>query len=73
MEDTVVILDKHFEKLNKRPFDPSNKADLATFKEFLETGRWGLNGCPFLLTWPYLTVPDMIKDKVTKHVLKVSA
>jgi hypothetical protein len=71
--ENVMILDKHFEKLNKRPFDPSNKADLAIFKEFLETGRWGLNGCPFLLTWPYLTIPDMIKDKVTKHVLKVEA
>ena len=73
MEETVVILDKHFEKLNKRPFDPANKTDLSIFKEFLETGRWGLNGCPFLLTWPYLTIPDMIKDKVTKHVLKVGA
>jgi hypothetical protein len=70
--ENVMILDKHFEKLNKRPFNPANKSDLAIFKQFLETGRWGLNGCPFLLTWPYLTVPDMIKDKVTKHVLKVS-
>ena len=67
-----MILDKHFEKLNKRAFDPSSKGDLATFKEFLETGRWGVDGCPFLLTWPYLTVPDMIKDKITKHILKVS-
>ena len=68
-----MILDKHFEKLNKRAFDPTNKGDLAIFKEFLQTGRWGVDGCPFLLTWPYLTVPDMIKDKITKHVLKVSA
>ena len=71
MEETVVILDKHFEKLNKRPFNPGSKQDLAIFKEFLVTGRWGTTGCPFLLKWPFLTVPDMIKDKITKHVLNI--
>jgi hypothetical protein len=67
----MVILDKHFEKLNKRPFDPNNSEDLDIFKEFLVTGRWGVTGCPFLLKWPFLTVPDMIKDSITKNVLKI--
>lgn len=55
----------------KRLFDPSNKEDRREFALFLETKRWDSIVCPFELEWPYLTVPDMIKDKLAHHMLKV--
>ena len=56
----------------KTLFDPKNKSHINLLKRFLVENRWG-NPCPFILEEPYLTIPDMIKDKVTKHVLKVGA
>jgi hypothetical protein len=67
-----MILEKHTESLQKKLFDAGNKNDLSVFKSFMETGKWMSKGCPFILEWPYLTVPDMIKDKITRHILKVS-
>lgn len=55
----------------KRHFDVANKADVARFSSFLSTGAWGREGCPFTLEYPYLTVPDMIKDKLVHKFLKV--
>ena len=68
-----MILEKHTESLQKKLFDPVNKNDLSIFKSFMETGKWTSKGCPFILEWPHLTVPDMIKDKITRHVLKVAS
>jgi hypothetical protein len=49
----------------KRYFNPSSK------KDFLQQGTWGYDGCPFTLEYPYLTIPDMIKDKLIHKFLKV--
>jgi homoserine acetyltransferase len=37
----------------------------------LRTGSWGHDGCPYVLEFPYLTIPDMIKDKLIHKFLKV--
>ena len=55
----------------KRIFNPLSKEDKREFAFFLEKKRWSSIVCPFELEWPYLTVPDMIKDKITHHMLKV--
>lgn len=56
----------------KRVFDMNNKKDVEIYKSFLETNSWKVSGsCPFNLEYPYLTVPDMIKDKLIRKFLKV--
>lgn len=55
----------------KRHFDVGNKKDVALFTNFMKTGAWGSDGCPFTLEYPYLTIPDMIKDKLIRKYLKV--
>lgn len=56
----------------KRVFDMNNKKDIEIYKSFLETNSWKVSGsCPFNLEYPYLTVPDMIKDKLIRKFLKV--
>ena len=51
-------------------FDPSNKKHVEVYRLFLVDHRWD-GGCPFELEWPYLSIPDMIKDKVIHHFLKI--
>lgn len=55
----------------KRYFDVSSKADVEVYRQFLINNSWGSNGCPFILEFPALTVPDMIKDRLIKKFLKV--
>ena len=35
----------------------------------MEHGRWPNYVCPFFLEWPYLTIPDMVKDKFARYTL----
>jgi len=53
----------------KRYFDVNSKKDIALYKTFLQTGAW--NSCPFILEYPFLSVPDMIKDKLIHKFLKM--
>jgi hypothetical protein len=55
----------------KRRFDPSKKKDRDEYRHFLQHKSWKSFVCPFVLEWPYLTVPDMIQDKITHHILGV--
>lgn len=55
----------------KRHFDVNDKVDVEIYTNFLKTGAWGHSGCPFTLEYPYLTIPDMIKDKMIRKFLKV--
>ena len=56
----------------KRKFDINNKQDVEIYKHFLVNHDWKLTGtCPFILEFPYLTIPDMIKDKLIRKYLKV--
>lgn len=56
----------------KRNFNVNNKKDVALYKTFIIQGRWGVDGCPFILEYPYLSVPDMIKDKLIHKYLNIS-
>ena len=51
-------------------FDPKNNYHINIFKSFLKENRWGVP-CPFLLEEPYLTIPDMMKDKYIKSQLEI--
>jgi hypothetical protein len=52
----------------RREFDPSSPEDLIVYKKFLDESAWK-NGCPFIVEWPYLTVPDTIQNKILNHHL----
>jgi|LauGreDrversion4_2_1035121.scaffolds.fasta_scaffold01498_23 hypothetical protein len=54
-------------------FNPNKKEHVKHYAEFLETGAWGTDGCPFILEFPYLSVPYMCKDKLVHKMLKVKA
>jgi hypothetical protein len=66
-----MILNKLHQEIqqNRHAFDPNNKDDLDEFRFFIQNGKWR-NICPFFLEWPYLTIPDMVKDKIAQNVLK---
>jgi hypothetical protein len=51
-------------------FNPKNKEHVFLLKQFLQSYKWG-KPCPFLLEEPYVTIPDMIKDKYIKYQLGV--
>jgi len=50
-------------------FDASSKSDMKLVKHYFHTNSWGNFGCPFHLEWPFLTVPDMLKAKITEYTL----
>ena len=56
---------------SKRKFDVNNKKDVELYRTFLMTRRWGGTGCPFVLEFPHLTIPDMIKDKMMHKYMKI--
>ena len=57
---------------DKRKFDVNSDADVEIFKHFLVRHDWKITGgCPFELEYPYVSVPDMIKDKLIHKFLKV--
>lgn len=55
----------------KEIFNVKNPEHIKIYKRFLLTNTWGHQGCRFFLEFPYLTIPDMIKDKLVHHFLKV--
>ena len=49
----------------KRYFNENNRTDIKSAKMFFQTNSWQHEEtCPFILEYPYLTIPDMIKDKM---------
>jgi len=52
-------------------FDADNEKHIKLYKSFLKDHRWGREACPFILEFPYLTIPDMIKDKLIHKLLNV--
>jgi hypothetical protein len=68
MQNKSTVLKKVKER---RVFDINSKKDVQVYVDFLKTGAWGLGGCPFKLQFPYVNVPDMIKDKLVHKFLKV--
>jgi hypothetical protein len=57
--------------LQRRTFDPGNKKDINEFRYFMANHQWPQRQCPFYLEWPYLTIPDMIKDKFARYTLGI--
>jgi len=55
----------------KRLFDPNRKEDLLAYKTFLQSG-WGVDCCPFILDFPYTSIPHMVQDKIIHNVLGVT-
>ena len=56
----------------KRVFDVTNKKDIESAKMFFSTLCWRHEfSCPFYLEEPYLTVPDMMRDKLVRKFLKI--
>ena len=51
-------------------FDVNNKEHLKIVTEYLQTNTWK-EGCPFTIEDPWLSIPDMIKDKITRKYLKI--
>jgi hypothetical protein len=52
-------------------FNVKDKKHIKHYRDFLQNGAWGLTGCPFILEFPYLSVPYMIKDKLVNKFLKI--
>ena len=55
----------------RRQFDVNNSADCSVFAKFLKNGAWGKDGCPFEIEDPWLSIPDMIKDKLARKYLGI--
>jgi hypothetical protein len=64
-----MILEK-FTKVKKQ-FDVHDPQHVEMFRMFMQYEKWGTSGCPFELEYPYLTVPDMIKDKIVRKYLNL--
>ena len=52
-------------------FSPEEKKHIDAYRHFVVKQKWENPGCPYELEWPYLSIPDMIKDKIINHYLKI--
>ena len=59
---------KHVEQY--RNFLVNHKKHVQEYRKFIVNRKWE-TGCHYDLEWPYLTIPDMIKDKIINHYLKI--
>jgi len=57
--------------MKKVQFDVNNEEHIDRFKQFFVNKSWGSKGCPFDLEYPWLNIPDMIKDKLIRKMLNV--
>lgn len=53
-------------------FEPSNKNHMKMVKDFFRDNKWGEQGCPFYLDWPYADMPYMLKTKIADFYLRDS-
>ena len=53
---------------NKQMFDPANPRHIKTYKSFIRNNKWS-KPCPFVLEWPYNSIPDMIKNKLIQKYI----
>jgi len=54
----------------KRIFDVTAKKDLIAYRHYIKQRRWGEQGCPFELEWPWTSIPDMIAHKIAEHAVE---
>lgn len=57
-------------QFNKISFDINDHNHIFQYKTFKKSGKWGHDGCPFILEFPYYSVPDMIKYKLIDKYLE---
>ena len=64
---------KTFETIRKtkRLFDPISEVDKLIYREYLRNKGWGVEGCPFILEFPHLTIPNMINAMLIHQFLGV--
>jgi hypothetical protein len=55
----------------KRFFNINDKRDVLIAKKFFKEHAWGGDCCPFVLEFPYMNIPDMIKDKMIHKFLNL--
>lgn len=58
-------------KRQKRLFNENSKQDLRIAKNFFKEWSWGTECCPFALEQPYMSVPEMMRDKILSKMLKL--
>jgi hypothetical protein len=60
--------------VKKRKFNPESKNDRKLAYKFLKTNSWknlSENGaCPYVVEWPYLDIPSMLKDRLLDFYCK---
>jgi hypothetical protein len=54
--------------LHREVFDATNPKHIEEVRFFMQNSKWK-DICPFFLEWPYLTIPDMIKDKIVRGLV----
>ena len=52
-------------------FDINDKKHMAIVTKYFKTNAWGKTGCPFVLEEPWLSIPDMIKDRIVRTHLGI--
>lgn len=52
-------------------FDVNDKKHLDAFAKYVKNNGWGKDCCPFVLEEPWLSIPDMIKDRITRKHLNI--
>lgn len=57
--------------MNKQVFDPSKKSHRDAVKNFMESNKWGVKGCPFIAEDRSTSVVTEITSKLMRHFLKV--
>jgi hypothetical protein len=60
-----------FSAYQRHFFDATAKADMKLARDFFVKHAWGPDGCPFFLEVPWLNVPDMLKDRISKYHLDI--
>jgi hypothetical protein len=56
----------------KRKFNVNDSNDCKAFEKFLKNSAWGKDGCPFEIEEPWVSIPDMIKDKLARKHLGIN-
>lgn len=64
----IQTIKQTYQNPQRRFFNPFSKEDVGEYKFFLEKNRWK-STCPFELEWPFLSIKDMIQEKlISSHL-----
>lgn len=56
----------------QRFFTVTSKSDIQEYQYFLKHNQWK-TPCNYVLEWPHITIPDMIKDKLIMQYIELMA